>query len=157
MSQSDLELIRKVAADRALVFVPEYQLVQKLKKPVPEVKSDARLPEDAFRDALAKLFSSDDVEKAELAEIVKNVRNLEYLDPRVLAVAAKFYRRYPAGLNVSGINNPRALSQTETLGAEMDIYAKEVLQLHSVQGIDDLPRIKADIISYYFMIADSVP
>ena len=155
MSQADLELIRKVAADRAVVFVPEYQLVQKLKKPVVETKGDTRLPEDAFRDALNKLFSSNDEEKADLSNAVRYVRNLEYLDPRVLAVAAKFYRRYPAGLNTSTVSNPRALSQTETMSEEMTFYAKEILQLHGIQGAEDLPRIKADIIAYYSMIVDS--
>lgn len=155
MSQADFELIRKVASDRAVVFVPEYQLVQKLKKPPVETKGTTRLPEDAFRDALTKLFSSNDEEKADLSNVVKNVRHLEHLDPRVLAVAAKFYRRYPAGLNTTGISNPRALSQAETMGPEMDFYAREVLQLHGIQGVDDIPKIKADIIAYYYMIVDA--
>ena len=155
MSQTDFELIRKVAADRAVVFVPEYQLVQKLKKAPTEKKSINRLPEDSFRDALTKLFSSNDDEMADLSEAVKFVRNLEFLDPRVLAVAAKYYRRYPAGLNTMGSNNPRALSQAETLSDEMTYYAKEIMQLQGIQGIDELARIKADIITYYFMIIDS--
>lgn len=155
MSRADFELIRKVAADRSLVFVPEYQLVQKFKVQEDENKSSARLPEDDFRDALGKLFASNDEEKADLSELVKNVRHIDSLDAAVLAVAAKFYRRFPAGINTSSIPNARSLSQTVTLSQEMDFYAREVLQLHGIQGIDDLPRIKADILAYYLMIVDS--
>lgn len=156
MSQADLELIRKVAADRAAVFVPEYQLVQKLKTPVGEGKASGRLPEDAFRDALRRLFPEmGDDEKTSLSNAVRNVRHPESLDPRVLAVAARFYRAYPAGFNITVVANPRALSQAETMSPDMDLYAKLVLQAQGVQGIDDLPRIKADILTYYYMLVDS--
>lgn len=163
MSREDFEVIRRAPKGRASVFIPELLLVREFKQDVVEKKTVTRLTEDVFADAARKLFA-DGIDSPQLELMLKDInslRHVEDFDPNVLLVAAYFHLRYPLGLNLTTERQPGTLGAFEVQDPYFENLAQDIITLsvdkktisaNDARSPTILAQVKADIISYYFML-----
>ena len=108
---------------------------------------------DAFKESGRKILKT--VKSTiidQLFETSKNLRHFDDLDPSILVVAAYLYLAHPSGplwntkfpekakLEFYDLNTPLVLSAIDA-----------ILSINGVSGKELVPKIKADIFSYYWM------
>jgi hypothetical protein len=163
MDKIAFEEIRHAPTGRASVFIPELLLVRSLKTAPEEKKIVIRLMNDTFRDAATKLFIGTlDPQSLDLMLTdISMIRHPEDYDPNILMVAAYFKLRYPRGLNTSNIASADTLGPDQTrdllfnnfVNTIYDISVdKKTISANNTKKVDIIAAIKADIITYYYML-----
>jgi len=154
--KDDFERVRRPANGRAKVFVPIVELMEQLKTPLDEEKVTVRVVNDAFQDAISKQFVDIAIsieEKEAMFQCIRLVRNLEWLDTQILAVAAYIYINFPNGIEYDPNNDRPDVLNASVMGRK---FIDEMTRNYHEKNLDDkmerLPEVKADIITYYYMI-----
>lgn len=151
MAQSAFDEVRRIPHERAQVFVPELQLVNKLKQTPEEVRVNIRLPDDTFLDSLNKMYPLMPQQLIPpMRQAIQRLRHLDQLDPAILVIAAYYYVRYPNGFNTYPQPQQGQLGRTETVHKIFDDDA--ALALGDKKTPESLAKIKADILTYYYQL-----
>lgn len=152
MANAAFEEVRRVPHERAQVFVPELQLITKLKQATEEVRANVRLPDDTFLDALNKMYPLMPQQLIQpMRQAIQRLRHLDQLDPAILVIAAYYYVRYPNGFNLYPQPQQGQLGTAETVNnKEFDDNAK--LALGEKKAPESLAKVKADILTYYYCL-----
>jgi hypothetical protein len=152
MANAAFDEVRRVPHERAQVFVPELQLIAKLKQTTEEVRANIRLPDDTFLDALNKMYPQMPQQLIQpMRQAIQRLRHLDQLDPTILVIAAYYYVRYPNGLNGNAQPQQGSLGRAETFNnKEFDDNAK--LAVGDKKSPESFAKIKADILTYYYSL-----
>lgn len=156
MNSTAFDEVRRIPHERAQVFVPELQLVAKLKSATEDIRATARLPDDTFLDALTKMYPAMPQQVTQrMRQAIQRLRHLDQLDPAILVVASYYYVRYPNGFNIYPQPQQGQLGRAETVNNdEFDNNAR--LALGDKKDAQTLAKVKADILSYYYMLVTAV-
>ena len=149
--------VRQAPLGRPAQFIPELLLVRALNVEPEEKKITTIQVADKFMDAGNKLkdifpiFTPEYI-RNNLMPLLGSIPHVEDLDPWILIVAANLKYIFPKGFNFQGILQQGTISPAEMQSDLIDSAAKAILKVNEIDDFKTLPNVKADIMSYYYLM-----